>query len=146
MSRKYLWSIVLLGLLGLVITVWAATAPPPMGHPHMEVAPAAKKLHSELEKVTVAAAKKGNYTCCIAPPCEFCAVHVAACPCGKNLAAGKPVCRECKGGWAVGEGRVQGVKAENVKGMSAGQVMKMMKEKMKGAATHQSSKSHTAHK
>ena len=64
--------------------------------------------------------------CCITPPCEFCAVHMAMCPCGKNLAAGKPVCRECMGGWHVGEGRVQGVKAADVKGMSAKDVMTMM--------------------
>ncbi len=115
-----------LGALALAIGAWAANAPPPMGHPHMPVAPAAQRLHSELEKVSGAAARKGNYTCCITPPCEFCAVHMAMCPCGKNLAAGKGVCRECKGGWDVGEGRVQGVKPEDVKGMSAKEVMGMM--------------------
>jgi hypothetical protein len=116
-----------LGLVSVAtaMAVTAATPPPPSGHAHMEVAPAAKKLHAELERVTQAAAKQGNYTCCIAPPCEFCAVHMAHCPCGKNLAAGKPVCRECKGGWDVGEGRIAGVKAANVKGMSTREAMKM---------------------
>ena len=51
---------------------------------------------------------------------------MAMCPCGKNLTAGKGVCRECKGGWDVGEGRVQGVTATAVKGMSAKDVMNMM--------------------
>lgn len=117
-----------LGVLALAIAAWAANPPPPMGHPHMMVAPGAKKLHSELERVSGAAAKKGNYTCCINPPCEFCAVHMAECPCGKMLAAGKGVCRECKGGWDVGEGRIPGVKAADVKGRSAKDMMKVMGE------------------
>ena len=124
------WYLVLPGL-GLAISVWAAAPPQPVGHPHMQVAPGAKKLHTELEHVTQAAAKKGNYTCCINPPCEFCAVHMASCPCGKMLASGKGVCRECKGGWDVGEGRLSGVKAEDVKGMSSKDVMSMMKGGMK---------------
>ncbi len=107
-------------------------APPPMGHPHMMVAPGARKLHSELERVSSAAAKKGMYTCCLNPPCEFCGVHMAMCPCGKELVAGKPVCRECKGGWDVGDGRIPGVDAANVKGESAAQSMKMMKGGMMG--------------
>ena len=32
-----------------------------------------------------AAARKGNYVCCINPPCEFCGVHMAMCDCGKEL-------------------------------------------------------------
>ena len=113
----------------LGLAAWAAPVPPPMGHPHMNVAPAAQTLHNQLERVSGAAARSGNYTCCINPPCEFCAVHMAMCPCGKNLAAGKPVCRECKGGWDVGEGRVQGVNAGDVKGMSAKDVMNMMQHR-----------------
>ncbi len=109
-----------------------AKAPPPMGHPYMKVAPGAQKLHNEMQKVSQAAAKKGKYTCCINPPCEFCAVHMASCPCGKMVAMGKGVCRECKGGWDVGEGRVKGVDAATVKGMSSEEVMKMMKSHMGG--------------
>ncbi|HZO90180.1 MAG TPA: hypothetical protein VFB38_17765 [Chthonomonadaceae bacterium] len=122
----------------LTLSLWTAVAlqkpkaPPPMGHPHMQVAPGARRLHSELERVSQAAARKGQYTCCINPPCEFCAVHMAMCPCGKNLAAGKAVCRECKGGWDVGEGRIPGVNAAEVKGMSAQQVASMMKGHMGG--------------
>lgn len=107
---------------------WAATAPPPMGHPHMQVAAGARRLHAELERVSQAAAKKGKYSCCINPPCEFCAVHAAACPCGPHLAQGQPVCRECKGGWDVGEGRISGINAADVKGASAQQVMDMLKK------------------
>jgi hypothetical protein len=130
MRTRKLWY-VLLPALGLAISVWAANAPPPQAHPHMQVPAGAKRLHTELERVTSAAAKKGQYTCCIAPPCEFCAVHMATCPCGKNLAAGKGVCRECKGGWEVGEGRISGVNAADVKGMSVKDVMGMMKGGMK---------------
>jgi hypothetical protein len=128
-------------VLVLAISAWAASAPPPMGHPHMMVAPGARRLHAELERVSQAAARKGMYTCCIAPPCEFCAVHMAMCPCGKNVAAGKAVCRECKGGWDVGEGRVQGVNAADVKGMSAAQMMQMMK----GAHAASANAGHRAH-
>src|SRR5436190_12152957 len=110
----------------LGLAAWAAPVPPPMGHPHMNVAAGAQALHNQLERVSGSAARSGNYVCCINPPCEFCAVHMAMCPCGKNLAAGKGVCRECKGGWDLGEGRVQGVTAANVKGMSAKDVMNMM--------------------
>jgi len=131
MIRKFMGLAGLLGVLGFAITVWAASPPMPMGHSHMMVAPGAQRLHSELERVTQAAAKKGQYNCCIAPPCEFCAAHMAMCPCGKNVAAGKPVCRECKGGWEVGEGRVRGIKASQVKGMSADRMSKMMKPNMK---------------
>ncbi len=131
MVRKTVY--VSLATAGLTLSAWAAfawqeaKAPPPMGHPHMMVAPGAQKLHAELEKVSQSAAKKGMYTCCINPPCEFCAVHMASCPCGKMVAIGKGVCRECKGGWDVGEGRVQGVDAAAVKGMSSKEVMDMMK-------------------
>jgi hypothetical protein len=120
----------------LTASIWAVAAlqkgraPAPMGHPHMKVAKPAQSLHDHMEKVTQAAAKRGDYTCCINPPCEFCAVHMASCPCGKMLAMGKGVCRECKGGWDVGEGRIPGVDAAKVKGMSANDVMKMMQSKM----------------
>ncbi len=55
---------------------------------------------------------------------------MAKCPCGKNLAAAKAVCRECKGGWDVGEGRIAGVKPQNVKAMSAQEAANMMKAEM----------------
>src|SRR5438874_8181982 len=129
---KKRWYLVVTGL-ALALSVWAAAPPQPVGHPHMQVATGAKRLHAELERVSQAAARKGQYNCCISPPCEFCAVHMAKCPCGNMLAAGKPVCRECMGGWHVGEGRVTGVKAEDVKAMSAKEAMDMMKGKAKPA-------------
>jgi hypothetical protein len=124
-TRRFWYVLPAILALGAAVRA-AAPVPPAAGHPKMQVAAAAQKLHDHMSDVTQDAAKKGNYVCCINPPCEFCAVHMAACPCGKNLAAGKPVCRECKGGWEVGEGRVQGVKPADVKGMSAQDVMKMM--------------------
>ena len=129
-ARKRLWivgSAVSLAAAGALWAWAAAPVPPPQGHPKMMVMPAAQNLHDQMVELTNAAAKRGDYVCCIGPPCEFCAVHMGACPCGKNLAAGKGVCRECKGGWDLGEGRVQGVKPAEVKGMSAQDVMKMMR-------------------
>lgn len=136
---RSLWAIAL-AVTGTAMTAWAAAPPPSMGHPHMEVAPAARKLHAELEQVTQAAAKRGDYTCCIAPPCGFCAVHMADCPCGKSLAAGKPVCRECKGGWDVGEGRIAGIKAADVKGIPARDVMKMHQQMHEPGPRHKPDK------
>lgn len=117
---------ILAGLI-LAAAATAATAPPPRGIPAMTVAPGARRVYAQLRQVSDAAAKKGMYDCCLTDACEFCASHMAMCPCGKNLAAGKPVCRECKGGWEVGEGRVAGVNPADVKGMSTAQTMAMMK-------------------
>src|SRR5437868_11400503 len=115
------------------LAAWAAPVPPPMGHPHMNVAPAAQALHNQLERLSGGAARSGNYVCCINPPCEFCAVHMAKCPCGKNLAAAKAVCRECKGGWDLAEGRIAGIKPQAVKGMSATEAAAMMQKEMSAA-------------
>ena len=116
---------------------WVAISAPGVQHkgphPKMNVAPGAQGAHNATAAVSAKAAKKGQYTCCINPPCNFCALHMAMCPCGKNLAAAKPVCRECKGGWHAGEGAIAGIKPENVKVISAKQAMDMMKSKMKGA-------------
>src|SRR5206468_6788312 len=101
------------------VAVCAAPAPPPTGYAsRAEVVPAARKLHQELEKVMDTAAERGAYTCCISPPCAFCASRMAMCPCGKSLARRGPVCRECKGGWEVGEGRMSGIKPDQVVGIA----------------------------
>ncbi len=64
--------------------------------------------------------KDGKYVCCLKNPCNQCALMIGACPCGKNAAAGKPVCHECKGGWAAGNGIIPGKKAEDIKVMPRG--------------------------
>ena len=50
-----------------------------------------------------------------------------------NAAAGKPVCHECKGGWAAGDGAIPGKTADDIKVMPrmgmdmAGKKMSMAK-------------------
>ena len=75
------------------------------------------------------AAVKGNYTCCLKHPCDYCEIHMGACPCGKHVRMGMPVCSECKGGWMVGDGAVHGIKPSQVKGMPRG-MMSMKGGKM----------------
>lgn len=130
MKRTAMWA--LAPLVGVPLLLWACRigvpAQMPAAHPHMKVAPGAQQLHDQMEHITQAAAKKGEYNCCVNPPCEFCAVHMAKCPCGKSLSAAKAVCRECKGGWEAGEGRLAGIKPSNVKVLSSQQVMAMMQQ------------------
>ena len=45
--------------------------------------------------------KEGKYGCCLKHGCDQCVLKMGGCPCGMNAAAGKPVCHECKGGWAA---------------------------------------------
>ena len=115
---------------------WAALSAPGTqqnaAHPKMTVAAGAQGAHNATAAVSANAAKKGQYNCCIRPACNFCALHMAMCPCGKNLAKAQAVCRECKGGWHAGEGALEGIKPENVKVISADEAMKMMKAKMGG--------------
>jgi len=130
MARKAVGVFGSAAFIGFGIWAWAARPPAPnsAAHPQMKVAPAAQALHNQLEHATEAAAKKGEYTCCVSPACEFCASHIAKSPCGKNLAAAKAVCRECKGGWDAGEGRLAGIKPSNVKVMSTQQVLAMIQQ------------------
>jgi hypothetical protein len=61
---RTLWFVVFPGA-ALALSVWAAAPPQPVGHPHMQVAPGAQRLHAELERVSQAAARKGQYNCCV---------------------------------------------------------------------------------
>ncbi len=87
---------------------------------------ASKMVDAQVEKI-----KAGpNYQCCIRPMCDFCAVHMGSCPCGKHAAMGMPVCNQCKGGWDAGQGVVPGKTAADIKvmkpmgGMMGGKMMK----------------------
>jgi hypothetical protein len=124
-----------------VVAGWAALSAPgtqQAAHPKMTVAAGAQGAHNATAAVSANAARKGQYNCCIRPACNFCALHMAMCPCGKNLAKSQAVCRECKGGWHAGEGALAGIKPENVKVISAAEAMKMMKSKMDGGKMHKS--------
>lgn len=78
---------------------------------------AAKRLQASIDKYKGQLTREGKYTCCTGPTCDHCATHMGMCPCGKNAAADKPVCRECKGGWAAGEGVISGKSADEIKVM-----------------------------
>src|SRR5687768_8004115 len=63
-TRRWSWWYVAVAVPVLALAVWAATPPPPQGHPKMKVAPSVQKLHDTLVQVTEKAAKKGDYVCC----------------------------------------------------------------------------------
>lgn len=72
-------------------------------------------VRSRLKETKRALAREGKYECCISPSCDFCAIAVGNCPCSNNLSNDDPVCHECKGGWEVGYGVLDGVNPEEVK-------------------------------
>jgi hypothetical protein len=88
-------------------------------HMMMPVPKAAKRLQASVNNYKTQLTSLGKYTCCINPTCDFCATHMGGCPCGKMAAMDKPVCRECKGGWAAGEGVISGKTAADIKVMPA---------------------------
>jgi len=86
-------------------------------------------IRADLKAAKRNLAREGKYSCCIAPSCDFCALTAGGCPCGDNLANGKPVCHECKGGWEAGYGAVEDTKAEDVKTLSQDKLKMMYKMK-----------------
>lgn len=63
------------------------------------------------------AMKAGKYNCCLKHPCDWCALKMGSCPCGKAASMDKAVCNECKGGWAAGDGAISGKTADDIKTM-----------------------------
>ena len=61
--------------------------------------------------------KAGKYGCCLKHGCDQCVLKMGGCPCGMNAAHDKPVCHECKGGWAAGDGAISGKTADEIKVM-----------------------------
>ena len=84
---------------------------------------AMKKADQAVQKQKAEAMKKGKYVCCLKAACDVCALKMGECPCGMNVAQGKPVCNECKGGWYAGNGAIDGKTAD--------QIMTMPRMKMK---------------
>ncbi|MEE8399298.1 MAG: hypothetical protein V3S89_09855 [Desulfobacterales bacterium] len=79
-----------------------------------------KEMKSAVDQVMVEKAKlvkAGKYVCCLKKSCNQCAIMMGGCPCGKNAANDKPVCHECKGGWAAGNGTMSHKKPEDIKVM-----------------------------
>jgi len=90
---------------------------------------ASKRAEKAVDKI-----KNGkNYNCCIKGKCDYCAVHMGSCMCGPNASMGKPVCINCKGGWAAGLGIIPGKTNSDITAMPMnGMVMGKMKMKMPG--------------
>ena len=114
MSKRLL----LAGLAALVLTVGAGLLRVSAQDPDtMKMAPPPKeaiKLQKSINSYKQKLVKSGKYMCCVKPTCDFCASHMGGCPCGKMAAMGKPVCRECKGGWEAGEGAIPGKKPADI--------------------------------
>ncbi len=83
------------------------------------------EIRDDLTKVKGKLTEQGKYHCCIASTCDFCALAVGKCPCGHNVAKGKPVCGTCAGGWAAGYGQIPDVDPAKVMAIS-GDMAKMM--------------------
>ncbi|GAB4410376.1 MAG: hypothetical protein OHK0021_19850 [Bryobacter sp.] len=83
--------------------------PAPVAPPSEETKAVAALL-LEAKKTLV---KEKRYACCKRGGCDECTFE-ADCPCGADLAAGKPVCGSCYHGWHAGEGNFTGIKVEEV--------------------------------
>lgn len=68
----------------------------------------AKKLLEEAKEDLV-------YNCCLEDPCDRCALDHQSCQCNKDLRAGKGICSDCYAGWQMGQGKIKGIKASDVK-------------------------------
>lgn len=86
-------------------------------------------IRARLTKAKNALMQEGKYSCCIAPSCDFCAIAVNGCRCGENLAKGKPVCPECRGGWTAGHGTMPDIDPQDVKEMPAADLKKLYKSR-----------------
>ncbi len=86
-------------------------------------------IRARLAKVKDGLMMDGKYSCCISPSCNFCALAMNGCPCGENLAKGKPVCGECKGGWTAGYGTMPDIDPKNVKALPDEEMKKMYKSR-----------------
>ncbi len=51
------------------------------------------------------------------------------CPCGDNLAKGKPVCAECKGGWTAGYGTNPDIDPKDVKALPDEEMKKLYRSR-----------------
>ncbi len=121
--KRSLW--ILLGAVAMVMLVAAVL----IAQGEIPKSPDLDHARADLRK---AKAQGGPISCCIKPGCDMCPLAANMCPCAKNLAGGKPVCGECKMGWMVGHGQLQGIKPEDVKmgDMEMGKKMRQMRVMM----------------
>jgi hypothetical protein len=87
------------------------------------------EVRAKLAKAKNGLMREGKYSCCIAPSCDFCAIALNGCVCGDNLAKGKPVCGECKGGWTAGYGMNPDIDPKDVKVLSDAEMKQMYKSR-----------------
>jgi len=87
-----------------------------------------KKADMTVMQAKATATKKGMYDCCLKHPCDWCALKMGACPCGKSAAMSMPVCNECKGGWAAGDGAIPDLTTDQIKTFPRMDMMPMGKQ------------------
>ena len=127
MKRKMLATCVLSVLLvtSLLLTISAQQMV------RMDAAKLAPKVEKALEEIRrgliEVKSEMSGMACCIGPSCNFCALVAARCPCGANVRSESGVCGECYDGWHAGQGRMQGVKASDVKHWNATMLDSMFK-------------------
>ena len=66
-------------------------------------------VRGELVAAKEAAAKRGEYSCCIEPSCDHCLLAEGKCTCRDEVELMGPGCGECMQGWLEGRGAVAGV-------------------------------------
>jgi len=69
----------------------------------------AARVRGELAAAKEAAAKRGEYSCCIHPSCDHCLLAEGKCTCRDEVELMGPGCGECMQGWIEGLGAVAGV-------------------------------------
>ncbi len=110
-----------MSLSGVAALVVAGSVFAQMGHMKMMDMRTRAVKHAVvvIHKAEKMAAKKGNYSCCLKHPCDYCMTHMGACHCGMTIMKGM-VCSECKGGWDAGDGAIPGINPKHVKAMPRG--------------------------
>ncbi|MGH9463766.1 MAG: hypothetical protein ACRD1X_21395 [Vicinamibacteria bacterium] len=73
------------------------------------------EIQTRLEAVKAQLFDRGQYNCCIQPPCDWCALHEGSCACLSNLLGGDAVCPDCGLGWHNGQGIAEGIDPASVK-------------------------------
>ena len=89
-----------------------------------------KRLNDMRRDLTTLKGEIPGLACCIGPACNFCPLVAGKCPCGMNVRSENGVCGECFDGWHAGQGRMPGVKANDVKHWNAAMLDSMFKARL----------------
>lgn len=114
MRRYWVWTGALALLVGLGWGAWQVGA---QGGGAPRPPRAAQRIQKSIDDYRAKLVEEGKYACCVKPGCDICVTHMGMCPCGANAAAGRPVCRECKGGWEAGQGNIPGKRPSDIRVM-----------------------------